>query len=220
MSNFASYSGARIVGGSITIPLYGAWSGDVSLASDGAVDATSSVVLGNLTLRGTVYRQAAFGGRRDCRLVAGAGGWHKEVNERAYHHSAGVRLDTVLGDAAREVGERLGPVPGDVIGTDYVRSRGPAARVLHALAGRTWYVDPAGVTQIANWPTKTIRTDLTVISYEGGSGLVVVATEDYAAFMPGTSFSAPNLDEPVTIGGVRYRFAEDGTFRLEVLTQP
>jgi hypothetical protein len=217
---FATFNGARVVSGSIAIPLYGMWSGDVSLSDDGAVNTTGPLVLGNLTLQGAIYRQAAFGGRRALRLIAGAGGWHKIVPKRQYYLAApGVLLSTILNDAAMEVGETIGRLTDGIVGTGFARIEGPAAYVLRSLAGSSWYIDPAGVTQIEAWPTKPVQTEFTVVEQDGGQGRITIATEDYAAWMPGTTFAGPTLAGTYTSGGVRYVFAEDGTFRLEVLTQ-
>ncbi len=219
MSAFASLSGSRVTAGSVAITLYGLWCGDVSLAAGDAVPTNGALVLGNLSLKCHTYRTAMFAGSRQCRLVAGVGGWRETVRPKPYYLASGVNLSMVLGDAAREVGERVN-VPNDtVIGNAYARERGPASRVLRQLAGENWYMDPDGVTQIRPWPTRPIRSPFTVEDQDGGAGRVTIATEDYAAWLPGATFSSPFLDATYTVCGVLYRFADDGTFRLEVLTQ-
>ncbi len=216
---FASLGGVRIVSGTITIPLYGMWSGDVSLATGDVVPDDADLVLGNLTLRGHVYRQALFAGGRTCRLVAGHGGWRTVVPAKQYSLASGVALSLVLRDAAMEVGESVN-VPNDqTIGVAYVREQAQASRVLRQLAGANWYVDPAGVTQIKAWPTAQVTTTFTPIDQRGAAGVIVIATEDYAAWMPGKTFAAPTLDTTYAVGGVRYAFEGDGRFRLEVMVQ-
>jgi hypothetical protein len=51
-------------------------------------------------------------------------------------------------------------------------------------------------------------------------GRVTIATEDYASWMPGCSFSHPLLDQTYTSGGVEYEWDPDGKFRFQVLTDP
>lgn len=218
MSAFATFAGARIVSGSVLVPLYGMWSGDVSLASSDAVSPTGPLVLGDLTLQGAIVRQAPFGGRRACRLVAGAGGWRSTIPKRQYAFAGGVKLSTILGDAATECGEKLGSLTDTIVGTGYVRPEREASFVLRALAGPFWYVDPNGLTQIQAWPTKTVTAPFTVIEDDGGRGAIEIATEAYASFLPGAVFSAPTLTGPQTAAATRFTFLEDGTFRVEVLT--
>lgn len=216
---FAALSGVRVVAGSIVVPTYGLWAGDVSLATADPVPDDVALSLGNLTLRGHVYRQSLFCGERKCRLVAGAGGWRKTIGWRQYSLAGGVNLSLVLGDAARECGERVNVQNDYVIGTGWVREKAAASRQLRLLAGSDWYVDPSGVTQIAAWPTKTITSAFTVIDQDGAEGRVTIATEDYASWMPGCTFRAPTLAGPFTSGGTMFKFDGDGEFRLEVLTQ-
>lgn len=219
MSAFATLAGLRIVSGSIAIPLYGMWTGDVSLATDDPIQDSVSLVLGNLTMAGHVYRQADFAGARRCRITAGAGGWRNEVVAKQYSLASGVKLGLILGDAASEVGEKVN-VPNDsIVGTGYVRERGPASRVLRQLAGADWYIDSAGVTQIAPWPARKVPTSFSVEDQDGGQGRVTIATEDYVSWMPGCTFTAPTLDGTFANCGVLYKFDGEGKFRLEVLTQ-
>lgn len=123
------------------------------------IDAPASLVLGDLTLAGTVVEGGPTTGgtyRYDWR--AGAGLWHREVAERAYQSGLGVLLSTVLRDlpaAFTEAGypraeqvsigvpeRRLGPAV-----SHWTRLQGPAWNTLGATEV-PWYVDPAGVTQI------------------------------------------------------------------------
>lgn len=219
MTAFAMLGNVRIASGDLAIPQYGLWSADVSLADDVAIPANTSIVLGNLTMACNVYRQTGFAGSRTCRVVAGFGGWRNELAAKQYDLPYGVRLSLVLGDAALEAGEKIN-VPNDaIIGPGYVREKAPASRTLRQLAGENWYADASGTVQVAAWPTATIKTAYQVIDQDGGQGKVAIATEDYASWMPGTTFTNTFLSGTFTNCGVIYTFHNDGTFRLEVLTQ-
>lgn len=220
MAAFAELSGVRVVSGSISIPLYGLWCGDVRLATEEAIQTNTTLVLGNLTLRCNVYRQALFAGARNCRIVAGYGGWRQTVPAKQYSLSSGVRLGMVVRDAASEVGERVN-VPADVVlGTGYVRENARASRVLRQVAGQNWYCDKDGVTQIAAWPTRKVPSEFQVMEQDGGRGKIGIATEDYASWLPGCTFTSSVTVGTLTNAGVLYSFANDGKFRLEVLTSP
>lgn len=221
MSFFASVNGLRIVGGQLLIPLVGMWTADLQLASDELLSGSVTVVVGNLTLQGTVYRASYYGGQARCRLVGGAGGWRKPILAQGYGSGSGVKLSHVLGDAAAACGETLG-LPNDrTIGPGYARFAGIASDALWQMVGQgmipAWYIDPSGVTQAQAWPASTVTTPFTATSHEPDSGLVVIATEDYASWMPGCSFSSPLLTGTLTSAGVHYVWGAGGQFRFEVL---
>ncbi len=63
-----------------------------------------------------------------------------------------------------------------------------------------------------------IRSAFDFIDQWGSVGKVVIATENYAAWMSGATFVSPFLDTQYTIGGTLIRFDDYGIARLEVLT--
>lgn len=217
--SFASLAGVRIVAGMISIPLTGAMVGDVSLATDQALPERFAVVVGNLTMQAAAYRQGLFAGTRTVRFVGGAGGWRRNVPFYQYSRSAGVQLSTVLGDAARAVGERVS-INGSVnLGRYWVREAAPAARLLHVVAGDRWFVDPQGVTQVLRDRSDAMVTSpFQVIGQACGQGRVEVTAEDYASWLPGRRFKTPLLAVPFRNCGVYFRFDSAGKMRLEVMT--
>lgn len=222
MTFFASVAGHQVVSGSLLIPLVGTWTADLHLATDQPVAGAVTVVLGNLTLHGAVVRSQAYGGQTRARLVGGYGGWRSTVPDQGYGSGSGVKLSHVLGDVASACGERVNVAADRSVGAAYTRADGPASDVLWNLVAQgvipAWRVDTAGVTQVTAWPATTVGTPFTVTDQRPDEGLVVVATEDYAAWLPGCSFTAPQLAGSLTNAGVNYVFDNDGTFRLEVLT--
>lgn len=217
MSAYAHYEGVRLVSGAVSIPLVGWWAANITLAVDATVPPSGSLVLGNLALHGTIVRQAAFAGSRNALLVGGAGGWRRNIGKQQYQNDGGVSLSTILGDAAREVGESVN-VPNDVSLPGYVRRAGPASTLLRELAGTDYHVDPGGVTQIAPWASSTVRSQYDVIEHAGGTGVVEVATEDYAAHLPGSVLQSPLLAAPVRNAGSVLRIGADDVWRLTVMT--
>ena len=229
MTAFATCNGIPIASGELLIPLVGAWTADLHLTSGAAMTGAVAVVIGNLTLQGTVYRSSAYGGQTRVRVIGGGGGWRTEITPQGYGSAgAGVNLSIVLADAASACGERVN-VPSDTsVGNGYARFGAGAAIptaasdvLWHAVAhGQIpgWYVDSTGMTQATSWPSTTIATPFTVTHNDPASGLVVVATEDYAAWMPGCTFTSPLLPGPATSSGVHYVWGTDGKFRFEVLT--
>jgi hypothetical protein len=219
---FATVAGFPIVSGELMIPLAGCWTADVHLASANDVSGPVEVVIGNLTLQGTVYRSQAYGGQTRARIVGGKGGWRTVVDKQGYGSGSGVKVSHILGDVASACGETVN-VPADTsVGNSFTRAEAIASDVLWQLVSLgaipSWYVDNAGVTQAAYRPTTTIATPFTVTDQKPDQGLVVVATEDYASWLPGCTFTNPLIQGSYVNGGVNYVWTNDGQFRFEVLT--
>jgi hypothetical protein len=221
---FSTINGAQIVSGTLLVPSAGLWTADVQLAGSTALSGAVALVVGNLTLAGTVYRSETYGGQTRARLVGGAGGWRTVVQAQGYGSSGGIKMSTVLRDVALACGERVNVAADAILGNAWTTVAGDAVAsdLLWKLVATgvipSWYVDTAGVTQLTAWPATTIATPFTVTDQRPDEGLIVVATEDYASWLPGCSFTAPQLDGSYTSAGVHYVWTDDGQFRLEVLT--
>ncbi len=224
MSYFASVNGLPVVGGSLLVPLVGAWTADLVLAGQDVVAGPCTVVIGNLTLQGAVYRTAVYGGQTRARLVGGAGGWRKPVPAQGYGNPAGVALSTVLGDVAAATGETILVAVDTSIGNAFARvafASSVASDVLWQLLALgfipSWRVAPDGVTRTDAWPATPVQTPFTPTDARPDEGTIQIATEDYASWLPGCTFSSPLLDTTYTSAGVEYRWGDDGTMRFVVL---
>jgi hypothetical protein len=225
MSYFASVAGFQLVSGSLVVPLIGVWTADLQLAGEETVSGQVSVVIGNLTLVGAVFRSDAYGGQTHVRLVGGAGGWRTSITPQGYGNTAGVMLSQILGDAAAACGEKVNVAEDASIGNAWVRVNFDSSvagdilwQLLHLGAIPAWYVDPTGITQIAAWPTVQVTTPFTVTGQKADKGVCTIATEDYVSWMPGCTFANPLLATTFTSAGVHYEWTPDGKFRFEVLT--
>ena len=215
MSLFASLAGRRLSRASVSMPYYGCWLADVESEEDlSSATGIVSLVLGTLTLRGTIVTRGEFAGDRRARVVAGAGGWRVDVPALGYSNAAGVRAATVLGDLAALVGETIAGVSATTtLGPHYARPSGPAASTLRDIAGPSWYVDAAGVTQVGARPTSAIPSATTVVARDPATGLVTVATEAPGDWLPGRTFAT--VTTPVS--SVRYtRLTSDNSGKLRV----
>jgi len=108
MTAFATLNGVQIATGKLYVPRVGMWVADIALNSDSLETGPCSIVLGNLTLAGAVFRSDPFAGQTRVCAVGGAAGWRNQVAAKPYGNPNGVSLGTVLGDAAGEVGRILG----------------------------------------------------------------------------------------------------------------
>jgi hypothetical protein len=222
MSFFASVAGLSVVSGTLMIPLVGAWTADLHLAGSTQISGSVQIVIGNLTLQGHVYRSEIYGGQVRARLVAGAGGWRTVIDSQGYGSSTGVNLSLVVGDAARACGETVNVAADANIGNAYTRADAVASDVLWQMLTQgfipAWRVDPRGVTQLTAWPSTSVQTPFTVTDQKPDEGVITVATEDYASWMPGVTFINPVLDGSYISAGVNYVWDDGGKFRFEVLT--
>lgn len=226
MSYFASCAGLQIVSGSLMVPLVGAWTADLTLPGGQQVSGQVEVVIGNLTLQGTVYRSEVYGGQVRARVVGGFAGWRTQAPPQGYGSGNGLQLSTVLNDLAAAVGERMNVVADTNIGNAFARvnfGSSVASDVLWQLVQLgfmpAWYIDPAGVTQAGAWPPSQVTSPFMPTDQKTDEGVIEIATEDYASWMPGCSFSHPLLAGSYTSAGVHYLWTGDGKFRFEVLTQ-
>ena len=158
------------------------------------------------------------------RVIAGYGGWRTVQPAKQYSNPNGVMLSMIAQDLATECGEQIN-VPNDTsVGTGWVRTKDKASTMLGVLTDLGWipgwYVDNTGETQLATRPTVAISTPFTVIDQKPDRGQVTIATEDYASWGPGATFTADTLDGTFTVGGVTLRMTNEGILRLEVLTSP
>ncbi|MGA7122810.1 MAG: hypothetical protein WBY94_22105 [Polyangiaceae bacterium] len=219
---WGSANGQRIISGTLSLPLYGAWVADLVLQTTTPLSGPVTLLVGNLTLVGAVYRQAVFAGLLECRLVAGAGGWAKSVGAVGYNNPAGVQASQVLSDAAAAVGETVVVAVPSTVGNQFARfgdsptMPGKAGRVLRSVAGQQWWIDAAGVTHVGPRPSMAISSPFTVEEFHGSSGTLRIATEDPASWLPGSTFSSATVATQ-TIASVRHVFGADGVARLEVM---
>jgi hypothetical protein len=236
---WSSLAGLQVVAGSVMIPWYGAWVAEISVAVTTAVPTTMvPLVIGDLTLQGTVYRQAAYAGARTALVVGGHGGWIKQVQARAYRLAGGVPLSMILGDVCTDCGETIGAattaaIAGQTVGPFFVREAAEASRTLSQLDLALWWVDSTGATQTTPRTTTTYAgstTDLAhigpvtshfdVLDWQGATGKFQIGTEVMSDWMPGRTFTNANVPTAQTVSLVTLDIQGSGSARVEILATP
>lgn len=211
-------NGERVAFGEVTIPMFGAWTADVTLPVDKEITSPCTLVVGDLSLVGTVVRQAGFNGDRTARLVGGANGWSTQLPAKGYSHVVGVKLSSVLKDAADECGETIELETDRNVGTLYTRDAGKASDVLALQLNGQWYIDNAGVTQTKARSAAPIVTPFTMVTRSGARADFEIATEAIAAWSPGRTFTSNTVVTAQTISSVTIRSTNEGKTRLFVLS--
>ncbi len=136
----------RCTSARVLMPAIGSWVVDLEVDAELVPPGPAVLTIGLSSLAGKIDDSAtgAFGPTGHARLVGGLG-WSKHVQPLHIHNDAGVLTTAVLQATAAEVLEVVVDQVPKVLGVDFVRSAGPASRVL---AGLEWYVDTLGVTTV------------------------------------------------------------------------
>jgi hypothetical protein len=193
----------------VNIPAWGAWHADVSVDGEVTLKGAVTLVVADLTLKGTVISGGPSKGRSHFRLVGGAGGWGKDIPSKSYRNDAGVKTWTVLNDAATAVGEALDAltVPSSLrTGPGFVRRAGAAASTLEQLAPSAWYVGEDGVTRLGKRATKAYAGKATHSDVDLAQGKVTLAAESIAGILPGITvdgLEAVDVEHEMSPAGLR-----------------
>jgi hypothetical protein len=230
MSGYLTANGFRVTDLNLAVPYYGAPVADVTLAGAQTLTNPVTLTVANLTLvmalmvgADGLQRQRPFAGVTKARLVAGAGGWSKRTSLAPYRAPTGavIMASRVLGDLAKATGESVNVQTDRVLGAFYSpEPNAPAGRELAWLAGALWWIDTAGVTQIAAArPSSAIGTKALVERHDGGSAWLTVSTEDVKSWcLPGATYTSAQVPYGLTIASTRVRSSNSGVLRVEVLT--
>ncbi len=183
----ATFNGHRVTSARVNIPKWGCWYAEVQLDGEHTLTGATTLKMADLTLVGTILSGGPMKGRSSYRIVAGAGGWGRTIDSKPYKNDAGVKVSTVLGDAAREAGETMASIAAaQRVGPAWTRQEGPASRDLELISQGSWYIDEAGVTTLGARPAGELVGKVTRITpVDLARGKLVLAAESIATILPG-----------------------------------
>ncbi len=215
----ASINGRAVTKLAVWVANVGPWHADVDMPGGAAVSGDVTIKLGTLALRGTVdpEHSGTFGEATRVRVVAGAGGWDRQLPAKHYHNDAGVKSELVAQDAAREAGETLGTFTPQFerLGRDFVRDAGTASRAVELAAGYgiAWHVDYEGVTHVgARTPSEIEPGAYHVMAYDARARMATLGTRDPGRIVIGSILSA-HLDVPGVVRELQIR-ADESELRI------
>lgn len=203
-------NGQPAVGLRVSLPRGGVWFADVDfdLVSQAAPlpAGRAALVVGASILSGTVDPEASgrFGSKARVRVVGGGNGWQKLVPAQHFHNDFGVLSTSVLQATATLVGEVVADVTPTRFEADYVRTAGPASRVL---ADFDWYVDPTGITIVGPRPPVPLSLGADILTWDAKSRRAEIASDELV--MPGTLLVDPRFGT-ATVQDVEQTFSADG----------
>jgi hypothetical protein len=171
----------------VQIPKWGCWYADVELDGEHTLTGACTLVVADLTLKGTILSGGPIKGRSPYRVVGGKGGWRKVIARESYADDAGVKVSKVVGDAARLAGETLGPIPSSLrVGPGFTRPEEEAWKTLERVVPRGWYIDENGVTQIGTRTAGTVPAGAQRIKpVDLARGTVTLASDSIKTLLPG-----------------------------------
>lgn len=193
----------------LRIPRHGVAKGSVIADAAELLTGTQTLIIGNLSLVGTVERAAVVDGRAVYDWTAGAGGWGREITiARCYESSIGVLRNTVIAELAADLGETTRAEADDtrLPGKKYLRPLSTAERpitgkdALYAL-GALWWVAPDGATVIGQRSGVEGTGDATFAGWEPDHGFVdlIPNDDDFLSWMPGNTYRGEVIEEVVIL---------------------
>ena len=192
------------------MPMNGAWSAEVQVASDTEVAAGDTVTLDlpGLALTARVIRAGISSERLRIRLTGGSVDW--SAVQEVKHYKA-TSADAVVEDVAVELDQPLGEA------FDFwTRAPGTTGSTVQAVAqylGFNWRVNPDGTVRLRGEAPETVDTsELVEVGRDPARGLVEAAPEN-AVILPGTLAGADS------VGDVLYNQGPDGLFRVRYYTE-
>ncbi|MCL2724858.1 MAG: hypothetical protein FWD69_10525 [Polyangiaceae bacterium] len=182
-------AGYRATSARVTLPAWGAWYAEVSIDVEAQISGAVDLALADATFKGTVLSGGPAKGRSNFRIVGGNAGWGKEIPKKGYANDAGVKLSTVLRDAAQEASEALDMSTVDLAataGSAFARRRDAACRVLERLVPGAWYIGEDGVTRLGRRPTTPYTgVAVRVTPIDLARGTITLAAESLKELVPG-----------------------------------
>lgn len=205
----STLAGHRVTSATATLPAWGCWFASASIDGEHALTGRVELKIADLTLSGTVLSGGPDKGRSSYRIVGGAGGWGRTIAEESYDDDAGVKLSTVLGDAAAAVGETLDTSTlssSDRTGVRYTRPEGPASALLERHASKAWYVGEDGTTRLGRRAASTLPPKVTHGPVDRARRTVTLASESISTILPGLvvdGLEAVDVVHELTPSGLR-----------------
>ncbi len=183
--SLATLNGASVTRARVHVPAWGRWWADLDLAEPAAQSGAAALVVAGQAMAGTIVSGGAANGRAAYRVVGGGGGWGRTLSAKPYNDDGGVRLRTVLGDAAADAGETIADVPSTQLGPHYARPNAPASELLNLQAPQNWYVDFAGVTRIGQRAATTYTGTAPRVRVDPLTQVIDLAVDTIVGLVPG-----------------------------------
>lgn len=211
-------NGQRLTALRVSVANVGPWVAELDFEAAPDVSGQVEIRAGSLVLRGTVRASLAgeYVEQRRCVVVAGGGGWSKQIGRKQYHNDAKLKARLIVDDLAREVGEVIGDFApsSERIGVDYVRSAGVASRVLeHVIGPVAWSVGYDGRTSVGVRQPVPLGagSQLDVLGYDPRNRVLTFSVVDPGVVQIGSVIAQAPLTEALTVREFELSVTADST---------
>ncbi len=177
----------RVTHARLNVPAWGCPYAEVDVDGEHTLTGSVTLKIADLTLVGTVLSGGPDNGRSRFRVVGGKGGWGKSIPAKSYANDAGVKVSTLITDAAAACGESVlaSTLPTSRVGPAWARREDSASRVLALLVPSAWYVGTDGVTRIGARAASALPAGVTHGPVDRARATVTLASESIASILPG-----------------------------------
>lgn len=193
----------------LSIPGVGLWYAGVDLTEAVVLSGAVTLTVLDVSFSGFVVAGGVVDGRARYRVVAGAGGWGRELGPRAYANDAGITIAKLVADAASEAGEPApASVPTSTLGPHFNRRAAPASFLLNHLAPRAWFARPDGVVTFGARPALAAPALPLVDRNPAARAVTLALTETAAGLLPGAATeygTAADVEIELGADGLRAR---------------
>lgn len=185
--SLVTVDGSSVTRARVTFGSWGLWFAGVDLTDDATLSGAVTLTVAGTECACTVLSGGTADGRAAYTLVGGAGKWGLEIPAKSYADDSGVKVSSVLQDAASKCGEQIAGLPTTRKGPAYARRAAPAYETLCGLAPRNWYVDLDGVTRIGQRATVEYTGTAERTRRDPQAGVIELATESVEQLLPGVN---------------------------------
>lgn len=197
----ATFGGASVdvTRGTVTLPRFGVWLGDLWTLADSAPTGNVSINLAGVDMPCHVQRAEMVGGLAHVRLVGGRGGMGKTAKKKHYNNPT---ARTVITDLARDAGETLSTtVTADVMAMPlqfWTSLSMPVGSVVQALAESlgddiAWRVLFDGTLWMGRETWPMCPAEVRIIEQDAVNASQVLGT-DALGIWPGTTIAGRRVD--------------------------
>jgi hypothetical protein len=185
---------------SLHLPLSGAWSAELAVATDAtyAVGDVVTLTVLDLDLVGRVVRAAQFADRLSIRLTGGRTDWGQAVGVKHYRNT---NADQVIGDVTVALSAPL-----NITLPFWTRTPGTIGSTVQSVArylALNWRVNPDGTVRLLAEAPEPVEPGAVELGRDPARGIVQLAPES-AAVLPGCLVGAD------AVGDVVYNLTPDG----------
>ena len=216
MAGFVTLNGNDVVEAAVNLPRQGCWNASLVVDADTAPDVGSSatLVLGSLSLKGTVRKSGVFTDTVQIEMIGGAGGLSKLATPKFYSGiPSGNVIRDILGGAGETLSASVDPSLLTTLFSNWTTIRQPAGSALSNVVkllgdDLVWRPGSDGTIWIGTDTWQAARIEYDLLDKDDYLDRWLLGIEDPGALQPGVTLDGRKVDYvevTVTTSKVRAR---------------